>query len=100
VFLDRPDIAAREALTGLLRAGNAGSNTTADHIIVLGQALHALPATYRPGKNNPDGPQVLIRSDSARATYGFAAACRTAHVGFSLAGLPELVGTRIAGFGR
>jgi hypothetical protein len=84
VFLDRPDIAGGEALAGLLRAGNAGSNTTADHITVLDQALHALPAAYRPGPNNPDGPQVLIRSDSAGATHGFAAACRTAHVGFSL----------------
>jgi Transposase DDE domain group 1 len=84
VFLDRPDIAAGEALAGLLRAGNAGSNTSADHITVLDQALHALPVAYRPGPNNPDGPQVLIRSDSAGATYGFAAACRTAHVGFSL----------------
>ena len=27
---------------------------------------------------------MLIRSDSAGATYGFAAACRDAHVGFSL----------------
>ena len=84
VFLDRTDIAAREALAGLLRAGNAGSNTTADHITVLGQALQALPATYRPDPDNPEAPQVLIRSDSAGATYGFAAACRDAHVGFSL----------------
>src|SRR6478735_7183047 len=35
MFLDRPDIAAGEALAGLLRAGNAGSNTTADHIAGL-----------------------------------------------------------------
>ncbi len=84
VFLDRPDIAAGEALAGLLRAGNAGSNTTADHISVLDQALRALPAAYRPGPNNPTAPQMLIRSDSAGATYGFAAACRDAHVGFSL----------------
>ena len=56
VFLDRTDIAAGEALAGLLRAGNAGSNTTADHITVLGQALQALPATYRPDPDNPDGP--------------------------------------------
>lgn len=84
VFLDRPDIAAGEALAGLLRAGNAGSNTTADHISVLDQALQALPVAYRPGPNNPDAPQILIRSDSAGATYGFAAACRTAGVGFSL----------------
>jgi len=84
VFLDRPDIAAGEALAGLLRAGNAGSNTTADHLTVLEQALQSLPMSYRPGPNNPGGPQVLIRSDSAGATHGFAAACRAAHVGFSL----------------
>jgi hypothetical protein len=84
VFLDRPDIAAGEALAGLLRAGNAGSNTTADHISVLHQALQSLPASHRRGPDNPAAPQVLIRSDSAGATYGFAAACRGAHVGFSL----------------
>jgi hypothetical protein len=84
VFLDRPDITAGEALAGSLRSGNAGSNTTADHITVLGQALESLPTVYRPGSDDPDAPQVLIRSDSAGATYGFAAACRAAHVGFSL----------------
>jgi hypothetical protein len=84
VFLDRPDIAAGEALAGLLRAGNAGSNTTADHLSVGDQALAALPPSYRPAPANPDAPQVLIRSESAGATYGFAAACRAAHVGFSL----------------
>ena len=84
VFLDRTDIAAGEALAGLLRAGNAGSNTTADHITVLNQALASLPARYRPGTDNPNAPQILIRSDSAGATYGFAAACRVERVGFSL----------------
>ena len=84
VFLDRPDIAAGEALAGLLRAGNAGSNTTADHISVLNQALASLPPSYRPGTDNPDAPQILIRSDSAGATYGFAAARRVERVGFSL----------------
>jgi len=84
VFLDRPDIAAGEALAGLLRAGNAGSNTAADHITVLGQALASLPPSYRPGPDNPDASQVLIRSDSAGATHGFAAACRKSGVGFSL----------------
>ncbi len=42
-FLDRPEIAGGEALAGLLRRGNAGSNTAADHITVLGQALASLP---------------------------------------------------------
>lgn len=84
VFLDRPDIAGGEALAGLLRKGNAGSNTIADHISVLDQALAALPPQYRPGPENPGAQKILIRSDSAGATYGFAAACRAAGVGFSL----------------
>lgn len=76
VFLDRPDIAGGEALAGLLRKGNAGSNTSADHITVLAQALDSLPAPYRPGPANPGSPQLLMRSDSAGATHGFATACR------------------------
>jgi hypothetical protein len=84
VFLDRVDIAAGEALAGLLRAGNAGSNTTEDHIAVLAQALNSLPAQYRPDADNPHAPQILIRSDSAGATYGFATACRKSGAGFSL----------------
>jgi hypothetical protein len=83
VFLDRPDIAGGEGLAGLLRPGNAGSNTAADHITVLKWALQSLPATYRPDPDNPAAPKVLIRSDSAGATHGFAKACRDAHVGFS-----------------
>jgi hypothetical protein len=39
----------------------------------LDQALHALPAGYRPDPKDPDAAQVLIRSDSAGATYEFAA---------------------------
>jgi hypothetical protein len=33
-----------EILAVLLRAGNAGCNTVADHIAVLGEALTQLPA--------------------------------------------------------
>ena len=40
---------------------------------MLDQALQALPADYRPDPKDPDTAQVLIRSDSAGATYGFAA---------------------------
>lgn len=89
VFLDRTEISAGEALAGKLRAGNAGSNTAADHIEVLGEALAALPAPYRPRPADPGdlvdpgGPQVLIRSDSAGATHGFAQHCRSVGVGFS-----------------
>ena len=82
-FLDRPEIAGGEALAGLLRPGNAGSNTAADHITVLGWALEQLPGPYRPDPEDPGAQQVLVRSDSAGATHLFAGACRTAGVGFS-----------------
>lgn len=77
-FLDRPDVAAGEALAGLLRPGNAGSNTAADHITVLDQALAALPAQAR-----EPGRRLVARSDSAGASHAFAAACRDRGVGFS-----------------
>ncbi len=85
-FLDRPDIAGGEALAGLLRTGNAGSNTASDHIIVLAQALASLPAPWRPDPSRGDdsgGPKVLVRCDTAGATHRFAEACRGAGVGFS-----------------
>jgi 8-oxo-dGTP pyrophosphatase MutT (NUDIX family) len=82
-FLDRPEVAAGEALAGLLRAGNAGSNTAADHITVLDMALAALPAAARPRPGEDGGPRLLARSDSAGATHAFAAACRERGVGFS-----------------
>lgn len=88
-FLDRPEIAAGEALAGLLRTGNAGSNTASDHVIVLQRALAALPAATRPDPTggddprDPDRPQVLVRCDTAGATHTFADACREHGVGFS-----------------
>jgi hypothetical protein len=83
VFLDRPESAGGEALARLLRPGNAGSNTAADHVTVLGWALDSLPAAYRPDPDDPGAQQILVRSDSAGATHTFATACRTAGVGFS-----------------
>ena len=82
-FLDRPEVAGGEALAGLLRAGNAGSNTAADHVTVLDMALAQLPARARPRPGDPDSPRVLARSDSAGATHLFAAACRSQGVRFS-----------------
>ena len=82
-FLDRPEIAGGEALAGLLRKGNAGSNTAADHISVLDQSLASLPQDWRPDPQNPAAPAVVVRSDSAGATHKFAQACRDRGVGFS-----------------
>ncbi len=61
----------REALSGLLREGRAGSNTTADHITVLDQALAQIPDAHR------YGTEILVRSDSAGCTYGFLAHIRS-----------------------
>lgn len=83
-FLDRPEVAGGEALAGLLRPGNAGSNTAADHIAVLDMALAQLPVQARPRPESPDAPRLLARSDSAGATHALAAACRERGVGFSL----------------
>lgn len=82
-FLDRPDVAGGEALAGLLRKGNAGSNTAADHITVLDMALAALPENARPRPGDPESPWLLARSDSAGATHAFAQACVERGVGFS-----------------
>src|SRR5699024_906899 len=64
-------------------AGNAGSNTAADHVTVLAQALAGLPADARPRPGKTQGPRVLARSDSAGATHAFAQACRDEGVEFS-----------------
>ena len=67
----------------MLRPGNAGSNTAADHVVVLDMALASLPTHARPRPGDPAGARVLARSDSAGATHAFAAACRKRGVGFS-----------------
>jgi len=54
-----------EALAGLLRPGNAGSNTAADHITVLQHALEQIP------EQHCYGSPILIRSDSAGSSHAF-----------------------------
>ncbi|MGH2671308.1 MAG: transposase, partial [bacterium] len=83
-YLDRPDVSGGEALAGLLRPGNAGSNTAADHVKVLDLAMAALPAHARPRPGEADGPKVMASADSAGATHVFAAALRARGIGFSL----------------
>ncbi|MEV7629214.1 IS1380 family transposase, partial [Actinoplanes sp. NPDC089786] len=65
-FLD----ATGEALAGILRPGNAGSNTAADHMTVLGHALDQIPEPQRYGN------AILIRSDSAGSSHEFLAHIR------------------------
>ena len=82
-FLDRPEIASGEGLAGIVRRGNAGSNTIADHIKVLDMALESLPVEARPRPGDPEGPRLVVRADAAGATHDFAAHCRERGVGFS-----------------
>jgi len=68
----------REALGGVLRPGNAGSNTAEDHKIVVDRALAQIPAEYI------ESLEILVRTDSAGATHGFVDYCREANMRFSV----------------
>jgi hypothetical protein len=79
--------ATGETLAALLRPGNAGSNTVADHICVLESAVAQLPAVIARGHRVGDDPDlverdVVMRADSAGCTEDFLAACRARNVGF------------------
>ncbi|MCM3662377.1 IS1380 family transposase [Georgenia satyanarayanai] len=65
-FLDHGHEGSGEPLALMLRAGNAGSNTAADHITVIRDALRQLPG-YRRGTRA--GRKVLIRTDGAGCTH-------------------------------
>jgi hypothetical protein len=68
----------REALGGLLRPGNAGANTAADHVAVLDLALEQIPAEHI------ESIEILVRADSAGATHGLIDYCRQAGMRFSV----------------
>jgi hypothetical protein len=59
-FLDNTN----EALAGILRPGNAGANTAADHIRLLGLALAQLPDAHR-------AKRILVRTDGAGFSHAF-----------------------------
>src|SRR4051795_7409663 len=72
-----------EALAMLLRPGNAGANTAADHVAVLDAALEQLPSEVGDG-DGEEPVEVLARADAAGATHAFAAALRERRIRFSL----------------
>jgi hypothetical protein len=74
VYLDE----TREAVGSILRPGNAGANTAADHVAVLDLALAQLPAAH------VQNVEILVRSDSAGATHGLVDYCREAGMRFSV----------------
>ncbi|MFJ9591115.1 IS1380 family transposase, partial [Streptomyces acidicola] len=64
-FVDHGQTGSGEPVAALLRPGNAGSNTAADHIETAGLALARLPKHLRRGR------QTLIRTDSGGGTHAF-----------------------------
>jgi len=67
--------ATGEALAGMLRPGNAGSGTAADHITVLDAALAQLPV-------DPFAYEVIVRTDAAGCSHEFLDACGERNVRF------------------
>jgi hypothetical protein len=66
-----------EALAAILRPGNAGSNTAADHFTVLELALEQLPAEDL-------DREILVRADIGGATHAFTGDCRDGAIRFSV----------------
>ena len=65
-----------EGLAGILRAGNAGSNTAADHTAVLELALEQLDRQALDG-------EILVRADGAGASHELTRFCRDGAMRFS-----------------
>ena len=76
-----------ETLSALLRPGNAGANTVADHLTVLDAAIAQLPEAIASGHHVGDETdlvrrELIVRADSAGCTEGFLSACRARNVSF------------------
>ncbi|MCP2278397.1 IS1380 family transposase [Nocardia amikacinitolerans] len=79
-FADHGTTGTGEPLAQLLRPGNAGANTAADHKQILAAALEQLP--WRPGYRV--GKKVLVRTDAGGGTHEFVAYCHARRVQYSL----------------
>jgi hypothetical protein len=81
--------ATGEALSALLRPGNAGANTVADNLGVLDEAVAALPEQIAVGHRPGDDPEmvrrpIVARADAAGTTYGFVWGCYERDIGFAV----------------
>ena len=66
-----------EAIAAILRPGNAGSNTAADHIAVIQDALAQVPAELI------ETIEIVVRTDSAGATHEVMDFCREHRLRYS-----------------
>ena len=78
-----------EVLAGMMRPGNAGANTAADHVTVLTDAIAQLPEQWRLGHQSGDDPalathQIVVRADAAGSTHWLTEECRDRNIGFSI----------------
>ncbi|MBT2441819.1 IS1380 family transposase [Streptomyces sp. ISL-36] len=64
-FVDHGTGGSGEPVAAVLRPGNAGTNTAADHITTTQLALTQLPKTYRRGR------RTLVRTESGGGTHEF-----------------------------
>jgi hypothetical protein len=80
---------SREALAGVLRPGNAGANTAADHTAIVELALEQLP------RDVVETAEVVVRTDSAAVTHEFSDQLRAARIRF-LMGYDLTAGVRDA----
>ncbi len=81
--------ATGEALSMLLRPGNAGANDAEDHLAVLDDAIAQLPGVVAAGHSDETSPRevrrrIVVRTDSAGATNDFVWGCFDRNVGFSV----------------
>jgi hypothetical protein len=67
---------SREALAGVLRPGNAGANTAADHLEIVGLVLAQLPERV------VEHARIVVRTDSAAATHAFTDELRALDLNF------------------
>jgi hypothetical protein len=75
-YLDRGD-GTGEGLAALLRPGNAGASTAADHVDVFESALAVLP-------DLPEHTQLVVRADSGGSAKAFLGYLREAETRFSV----------------
>jgi Transposase DDE domain group 1 len=83
-FVDHGTSSGGEPVAELLRPGKAGSNTAADHIVVLDAALAQLPAALQARDDTTGRVPVLVRTDAAGATQEFATHLHSRGVEFSI----------------
>jgi len=81
--------ATGEALSGMLRPGNAGSNTVTDHLVVTDEAITQLPDEVAAGHHEGDDSSlvrrdVVMRADSAGCTEDYLGGLRARNIGFAV----------------